>query len=268
VPGSLLHQKLEFKAPVVLYASPNNPGAEAVAGELAGRFPNLRVCTVRRTRRSSRLGSSSVLCRRPSLKNLVPQVSSNVFSREPNLKPLWSRHGSRSSKADDPEVSPGRLSRFTGTQQTGCPQATHFLLYLNKNTFMGEDCDRLAKELEVAIVEGLQVKMAHEKDEGRFGCAFSTFFQTTPQELIDQDFTRSWPLRIGFVGSELHRFVSQKLFAKALSTVPMKLTLLESVSSPGLTLRNRDTTAVTLRNSETHVETVLMCDAIHTYAGA
>jgi len=247
VPGSLLHQKLEFKAPVVLYASPNNPGAEAVAGELADRFANLRVCTVRRTRRSSRSGSISVLFRRFSLKHSVPQASMNVFSREPNLKPLWSRHGSRSSKADDPEVSPSRLSRFTGTQQTGCPQATHFLLYLNKNTFMGEDGDRLTKELEVAIVEGLQVKMAHEKDEGRFGCAFSTFFQTTPQELIDQDLYKE--LAIGFVGSELHalhRLVSQKLFAKALGAVPRKLTLM---SSPRLTLRNSDTNPPKQRDS-------------------
>eukprot|EP00966_Prymnesium_polylepis_P025527 589026-Prymnesium_polylepis.1 len=53
IPGSLLQQDLEFKVPVVLYASPNNPGAEALAGELADRFANLRVCTVRQARRRS-----------------------------------------------------------------------------------------------------------------------------------------------------------------------------------------------------------------------
>jgi|EP00966_Prymnesium_polylepis_P278186 hypothetical protein len=40
---------------------------------------------------------------------------------------------------------------------------------------MGEDGIRLASELEAAMAEGLQIKMAHEKDEDRSGCAFSTF---------------------------------------------------------------------------------------------
>jgi len=187
VPGSLLQQDLEFKVPVVLYASPNNPGAEAVAGELADRFANLRVCTVRHARRRS-----------------SPWMA---LSRQPTFR--GNALASRLKSADSPR-----------TPQTGPPQATHFLLYLNKKTFMGEAGKRLAEEVKAAMAEGLQIKMAHENDEDRSGCAFSTFFETTPQELIDQDLYKE--LAIGFVGSELHRPVSRKLFAKALGAVPRK----------------------------------------------
>mmetsp|Transcript_35964 Transcript_35964/g.94611 ORF Transcript_35964/g.94611 Transcript_35964/m.94611 type:complete len:193 (+) Transcript_35964:2572-3150(+) len=144
----------------------------------------------------------------------------NVFSREPNLKPLWSRHGSRSSKADDPEVSPGRLSRFTGTQQTGCPQATHFLLYLNEQTFVDDD-GALAKEVRGARAAGLPVVMIHENDSSRDGCEFSRFFQTTPNDLINSGLYSS-ALAIAFVDGDAHRIVSQKLFAKSLGAEVLK----------------------------------------------
>eukprot|EP00966_Prymnesium_polylepis_P030027 698036-Prymnesium_polylepis.1 len=43
---------------------------------------------------------------------------------------------------------------------------------------MGEAGKRLAEEVKAAMAEGLQIKMAHENDEDRSGCAFSTFFET------------------------------------------------------------------------------------------
>ena len=163
VPGSLLLQNLEFQAPVVLYASPNNLGAEAVANELAGPFANLRVCTVRRARRRSSTPAG--------LNNLLRQVSPKALSRNPTSKNLRRVFGSWLSISN-------RLSQVSGAQPIGPPQATHFLLYLNQKTFMGEDGIRLANELEAAMAEGLQIKMAHEKDDDRSGCAFSTFFET------------------------------------------------------------------------------------------
>ena len=41
VPGELLRNRLVFKKAVILYASPNNPGARALAAELEQAYPGI-----------------------------------------------------------------------------------------------------------------------------------------------------------------------------------------------------------------------------------
>ena len=49
---------------------------------------------------------------------------------------------------------------------------THFVLYLNHDTFVGEDGVQLAKEVRCAMASKLPIVMAHENDIHRRGCEF------------------------------------------------------------------------------------------------
>ena len=64
--------------------------------------------------------------------------------------------------------------------------ATHFMLYLNDQTYLEDAGEKLADELRAARREKSTVKvvMVHENDEDRGGCAFGIFFDgRTPQDL-------------------------------------------------------------------------------------
>jgi len=65
------------------------------------------------------------------------------------------------------------------------PVPTHFLLYLNQQTYAGKASEALVNELRTARAAKLPIVMIHENDPDRHGCAFSTFFSTTPPDLID-----------------------------------------------------------------------------------
>ena len=58
--------------------------------------------------------------------------------------------------------------------------ATHMLLYLNKDSFVSDE--RLAEQVKQAREDKLKIVMAHENDPALGGCQFSKFFETTPQE--------------------------------------------------------------------------------------
>ena len=90
---------------------------------------------------------------------------------------------------------------------------THFLLYLNELTYAGEIGEALAQEVRDAQAAGLPIAMIHENDEARGGCEFGTFFQTTPQDLIESGLYRA--LALAFVSGDAHRRVSRALLAKA-----------------------------------------------------
>ena len=55
--------------------------------------------------------------------------------------------------------------------------------------------------------------MVHENDSGKGGCAFGTFFGTTPQELIDEGIYKELAIALH---TPPHRAVSLALVAQAL----------------------------------------------------
>ena len=93
--------------------------------------------------------------------------------------------------------------------------ATHFLLYLNDKTFVGDVAGKaLTQELVAARAEGSAVKvvMVHENDEARGGCQFGIFFDgRTPPELkgIYNDLATAlysdpfWPVSVALVAGVL-----------------------------------------------------------------
>ena len=116
IPGELPRQKLAFHRRPVLYASPHNPGALAVAKDL-----------------TSGMGGRVIV---------TSDIAETVI--------------------------------------------THFLLYLNDQTFLHADGERLAHELRNLTMVGrtVQIVMVHENDSASGGCAFSIFFERTPLDLI------------------------------------------------------------------------------------
>ena len=93
--------------------------------------------------------------------------------------------------------------------------ATHMLLYLSKETFVGSAGDRLAEEVRRARATKLPVLLLHEKNS----CEFGLFFQTTPQDLIADGVYK-------MVALELlpapHDAVSAVHLARALGATPAK----------------------------------------------
>ena len=53
-----------------------------------------------------------------------------------------------------------------------------FLLYLNKDTWVGEAGERLAAEVALACKAGVPLLSVHENDPGKGGCEFATFLST------------------------------------------------------------------------------------------
>ena len=92
--------------------------------------------------------------------------------------------------------------------------ASHFLLYLNQQTYGGSEGASLEQQIRRAWDAKLKIVMIHEKDPGRGGCEFSNFFLTTPQKLIEDGLYSQ--IAIPFEGGDGHRNVSRALLAKAL----------------------------------------------------
>ena len=139
VPGDASSQTLVFSKPVVLWASPANPGAAELGGELARAFPGLTVSTA------------------------------------------------RSPASTPPSMAPRGMARRT--RRDG--GVTHMLLYLNQNTWLEDDGERLAEQVKQAREDKLKIVMVHENDPALGGCAFDRMFEVTPQELINDGLYRN-----------------------------------------------------------------------------
>ena len=85
---------------------------------------------------------------------------------------------------DSEALAASAAERFVAAPQR--PAVTHCLLYLNDQTYLHADGERLAEELRRATAAGSTIKvvMAHENDQKHGGCDFSIFFDgRTPPDL-------------------------------------------------------------------------------------
>ena len=122
IPGELPRQRLTFSRRIVVFASPNNPGALRVAEDLALAMGNCIEVTIDETN----------------------------------------------------------------------AMITHFLLYLNDQTYSEPTGPKLAEELRRAMVvsesgkRAIEIVTVHENDQERGGCEFGIFFDgRTPKDLVD-----------------------------------------------------------------------------------
>jgi hypothetical protein len=96
------------------------------------------------------------------------------------------------------------------------PTATHFLLYLSHDTFVGSAGERLAEEVRQMMRSHRSIVMLHENDMDNGGCEFSRFFATTPQDLIADGLYKA--LALAYYPGHF-RPVSIALIAKKLGAV-------------------------------------------------
>ena len=75
---------------------------------------------------------------------------------------------------------------FPGASQALPLRVERLLLYLNRDTWVGDRGVELEKIVRAAWAQRVEVLMVHENDPGRKGCEFGEFFTTTPQSLIDE----------------------------------------------------------------------------------
>lgn len=159
VPDELVRQRLTFYSDVVVYMSPYNPGAAAMAEELKDGH-----------------GSSSL-----KLLHHEPEAKrTNLGAR--TLRRLKTANLSTSGEVPPEDTSIGGvLLRDKGRSKRS---VTHMCLYLNRHTFSGADGAHLAQEVRIAMGERVPIVMIHENDPERDGCPFSHFFSTTPDDII------------------------------------------------------------------------------------
>ena len=77
---------------------------------------------------------------------------------------------------------PSTALRGLARRSRRADRATHMLLYLNQNTWLEDDGERLAEHVKQAREDKLKIVMAHENDPDLGGCQFSRMFEVTPQE--------------------------------------------------------------------------------------
>ena len=244
IPGSLSEQKLVFKTRIVLYVSGHNSGAAEVVEDLCSQFQEMSVThrlhahprqvmhkggggSGRGSGRGSRKGSvlAKILRMSDILRTRDVSRTNDAHDRH-TITTLQS--GSASATAG-PAVHRSMIARLSGKKRLRVQasqmlaaagasdetraEATHFLLYLNEHTFADDD-GALAKEVRTARTLGLPIVMIHENDRARHGCEFSTFFETTPKDLLAGGLYSA--LAIAFMPGSAHREVSQKLCAQSM----------------------------------------------------
>ena len=97
------------------------------------------------------------------------------------------------------------------------PAATHFLLYLAHETFVGEAGGLLADVVREMMRMNQPTVMLHENDMENGGCDFGHFFATTPQDLIADGLYKA--LALAYYPGPF-RPTSITLVAKRLGAVP------------------------------------------------
>ena len=201
LPGEVTRKKLSFDRPITVYVSPHNPGAAAAMVALQEGFQTLG----RPTKRLSLMGRTS-----------KGKLNRSTASRDENSTAPASTPAPVSGSAAKASTSKATASTSRGPIRTtetpprdvmhregvvlehlmhlaankmhltkrGTKEATHMLLYLNDETFVGEEGELFANEVRCAHTNGFPVVMVHENDEAAGGCEFARFFETTPQDLI------------------------------------------------------------------------------------
>ena len=174
--GELRQQRLRMRPPAAgkpyhIYISPHNPGAgeliEALHEEFDHAHGSLPASSKEREpREGTRPGS---LDRLPVLaRSLTSSLTGSLSG---------SRQGGVQWTSDEAEME----------------VAAQMLVYLNGRTWVSwhDDDDAFANEVGRAIRRGIPLLLAHEMpgmgQDARHGVEFATFFETTPQQLLDAD---------------------------------------------------------------------------------
>ena len=181
VSGEVTRQKLSLP-PAVLIISPENIGAANLAQEILKKYPE-NLCF-----------ESPGMC----LNNVEGGAVGALEHAGQTLSKRLLGH------------------RFGSSRHHPDQRNRYFLLYLNQQTWLGSTGSKLADQVRAARAAGIRVVLAHECDPTLGGCEFSSFFQTTPQDLIVEGLYAR--IAVAFFTGQ-HRAVSLCLLAREIGAV-------------------------------------------------
>ena len=159
-----------------------------IPGSITRRGLNMPQCRVFTSQHNA--GSTSVLRRLiVLLEEAGVECASNAAST-----PV------ETATAPPKKVARGSICGFsTGEQPRNCPievasalsKASHALVLLNQQSFVGEVGSQFAQEVRQARAAGVPLLLLHDVDS----CPFDRFFQTTPEDLIHAGiYKKVWPI--------------------------------------------------------------------------
>jgi hypothetical protein len=223
MPEAITEFDWKLPHPVVLFASPNNPGAKALAAQIA-EPPTKQLGIGGHLRGSFSVSYASGRAIEQQIREGVPthgvaagksaperakmammnrrqpvpkssRLSAYMLSANTLLRArTWSSQqtlslfiGGHPKPKPKPKARPDRdrpVPVQFGATAADTTDPTHFLLLLNKDTFVGDKGEALAHEVRAARALGIALLMIHETDEARGGCAFDHFFHVTPPDLV------------------------------------------------------------------------------------
>ena len=198
IPGEIRRQKLIFDKRIKIYASPNNPGAHNMADEISDKYTSDLLYVYYRP---------------------TPELAAAT-------RRAVAREAGRSADSDGPAPAEAASAPFgEAASMLGVGRGdsfgglTHFLLYLNSETYLHEKGQVLAQEVRLMMEARIPIVMVHESDPDKGGCLFSHFFQTTPEDLIAHGLYKK--IAISCQPAAL-RDVSLALIAKGFGAVPKR----------------------------------------------
>jgi hypothetical protein len=168
VPGGAHHTAVVLGEAVILYASRYNPGAEAAGGQLVNHCAQMASKAPGRSARNyQQLTIVSAVQKRLDFTSITLD-DQTVGTR--------SRQKSRTSIRMLSIVKTTAATNAGEMSSEG--EATHFLLYLNHDTWLEHDGQCLASEVRLARAHMMPIVMIHENQADLGGCEFGRFFQT------------------------------------------------------------------------------------------
>ena len=155
------------------------------------------------------------------------------------------------------EVAKVIQEAIMGLELSSAPpsMASHFLLYLAHETFVGNAGEQLAQEVRDMMRANQPIVMLHENDMANGGVEFAHFFSTTPQDLIVnglyKDLALAYhpghfrPVSVALVAKKLGATASRHglLWSRSSSKCNIEVALPSGTASSSTDLANADATA-------------------------
>jgi hypothetical protein len=203
VPGGAHHTAVVLGEAVILYASRYNPGAEAAGGQLVNHCAQMASKAPGRSARNyqqltivsavqKRLDFTSITLDDQTVGTRSRQKSRASIRMLSIVKTTAATNAGEMSSAPVPAPPPPappaslqssasalmRSLRGLSGRRVEEGEATHFLLYLNHDTWLEHDGQCLASEVRLARAHMMPIVMIHENQADLGGCEFGRFFQT------------------------------------------------------------------------------------------
>ena len=187
IPGEVTTMRARFDEMAVVAFGEANVGAAAVLNEMCLHYNPFiqrgtmlspedgpRSARLRLTWSSRKLESSRVLADGEDVTNSSRAREPAELGAGASPANAWRRalKGLRSKQRSN--SGPSMLS------QNASANASVILLYLNADTFAGDESTALVTEVAAALVKGIPIALVHEMDKSRGACPFETIISSTP----------------------------------------------------------------------------------------